>query len=216
MKSSYYTEVIFTQTLIQLHVCVCVTVSAKVLLKTPPTWSAPLTRPGTASRPPLRCGRRRRGRSGELLPVHRHMKPSIQLFNASDICQMIWEPCMSDLFHQSGENRSLIAALQAWCTVINVSGFPCNEAVFLLQVAFQTAWRTAWTKSSSHRPRTGPAWTRLLFIQNSMAPIGTTNHWEMLSSELNVEYRWCCKTRIHNWQCKIAFTVAFNRPFWTS
>lgn len=76
----------------------------------------------------------------------------------------------------------LIAALQAWCAVINDSGLPCNGAVFLLQVAFQTAWRTAWTKSSSHRPRTGLAWTLLLFIQNSMGPIGTTNYWEIHSS----------------------------------
>lgn len=163
------------------YTAVFVSVSAKVLLKTHPTWSALLTRRGTASRPPLRCARRPHGRSVELLPVRRHMTLSVALFTASELAFVKWfesAGCLTSFISRGKTSffncsSAGLMCRDQWLRVC------CNEAVFLLQVAFQTAWRTASTKSSSHRPRIGPAWTLLLFIQNSMEPTGTANYWQI-------------------------------------
>ncbi len=163
-----------------LYSCMFVSVSAKVLLKTRPTWSAPLTRRGTVSRPPLRCARRRRGRSVGLLPVRQHTTLSVSHCTAfvkwfeSAGCLTSFISRVKSLFFNC--SSAGLMCCDQWLRVC------CNEAVFLLQVAFQTASRTASTKSSSHRPRTGPAWTRPWFIQNSMEPTGTTNYWIINSS----------------------------------
>lgn len=82
--------------------------------------------------------------------------------------------------------------LYNWWRIFNTLRHPkllyccgVTQLFFPPQVVFQTAWRTVWIRSFSHRPLTGQAWT-LPSTQSWTEPTGA---WNALTLAVGYQYR---------------------------
>lgn len=96
------------------------------------------------------------------------------------LASLLWLFYFSLRFVHDEEDEELEVAGLLWCNMAVF--FFCF--VFCPQVVFQTAWRTVWIRSFSHRPPTGQAWT-LPSTQSSTEPTGTVI--DLMPHQLNLQ-----------------------------